>query len=151
MSMDQEDNDWSITCSDDELYDVANNLVIPFNQPGGIKVWEPSGNKISTLYKQLEKCDYIELKWVCPEKRSPSDDSRDLVDINKMTESNENKPSSVEPNQFDFDEEQPEKYNNFPKSGPKRRTTQGQRKITKLDKVMNDMKKYQTIDSQNPS
>ncbi|XP_053207718.1 uncharacterized protein LOC128391794 [Panonychus citri] len=124
MSMDQEDNDWSITCSDDELYDVANNLVIPFNQPGGIKVWEPSGNKISTLYKQLEKCDYIELKWVCPEKRSPSDDSRDLVDINKMTESNENKPSSVEPNQFDFDEEQPEKYNNFPKSGPKRRTTQ---------------------------
>ena len=135
--------DWLVECSDEELYDVANNLIIPFNQPGGTKLWEPSGLKISSLYKQIETSNFVELKWICPEKRSSSDHSNNSVDKSKIAEPNESKPSSMEPNQFDFDEEQPEKYNDFPKAGPKRRNNQGQRKVTKLDKVLNDMKKYQ--------
>lgn len=151
-----------VECSDEELYDVKNRTI---SNHKGDRVWQPEGAVIAKLYCQIEKESFLPLKWTCPGRRPPSSHSDSVEDRKNQVENADNKDKSIEINQFDFDEEQIQNTTGFLKTA-KRRSNQGiirliiyynnlltlnifpfpgQRKVTKLDKVMNDMKKYNII------
>lgn len=106
---------WFVNCSDDENEDqrIVN----------GSKVWEPEGDKIAQLYSEIEKKGFIDLKWTCPGRRSPSINSTAHSSEKKSSDPNDGNIKSNEPNEFDFDEDifdVPAKV-----SAPRRRSNQG--------------------------
>jgi PAXIP1-associated protein, putative len=99
--MSKSDEDWVVNCSDEELYDVKNRMTVV----KGKEVWEPSEDKIANLYLQIEKNGALDLKWVCPGRRSPSIHTNLTSENRKQIETNDSNTALAEPNQFDFDEE----------------------------------------------
>ncbi|XP_054163377.1 mucin-2-like [Oppia nitens] len=149
MSETTDDLSFKIECSDDENYDNNENNYRVVN---GKKVWEPTGADIARLYQQLEAKGFIELRWQCPGRRSPSvhnlaiNNKPDVIDND--TNGSDNKSSLM--NEFDFENDFNDDHNLLPmatKSGSqtKRRST-GIKKQTNLTKVMADIKKYHFVD-----
>ena len=93
--MGESTDDWKVECSDEDSY--------PEVKPS--KEWEPNGQQIAMLYRQLEKIGSIDLKWQCPGRRSPSVHSSSLGMDKKMTDANEQSKKTIEPNEFDFDDD----------------------------------------------
>lgn len=95
------DEEWKVNCSDEEtFYGDENNYRIV----NGKRIWEPKIEEIVSLYQQLEHKGFIELKWQCPGRRSPS--------VHSAQQSNEKKPEindevhkTNESNEFDFDDD----------------------------------------------
>ncbi|XP_074604870.1 PAXIP1-associated glutamate-rich protein 1A-like [Brevipalpus obovatus] len=137
-------DEWVIECSDEEMYDIKERMI---TNPRGDQVWQPEGAKIAELYKQIERDGFIPLKWICPGRRPPSVPSEVSEDKKKQVDISESKVKLNETNEFDFDEDQPQNGASFPKITTKRRSNQGTRKVTKLEKVMSDMKRYNSVQS----
>jgi uncharacterized protein with WD repeat len=138
--------EWTVECSDEESYQASSS----HRMINGKKVWEPSGQQIAFLYRQLEKSGSIDLKWQCPGRRSPSVHSNSQGSDKKL-DTGENSKTVDEPNEFDFDEDILDQPSANKPLVPRRKsaTTQATKKqVAKLDKVMNDMKKYQILDQQ---
>ncbi|CAG2101263.1 unnamed protein product [Medioppia subpectinata] len=146
------DQQFCIDCSDDENYDNndSNDRVVD-----GKRVWEPSGTDISRLYRELEAKGFIELRWLCPGRRSPSVHNLGITPKPEPSDGPVSDTKSDLMNEFDFEADfngdQP-----VPAIGakagaqPKRRAPgpekQCPKKQTNLNKVMADIKKYQFID-----
>lgn len=129
-------------CSDEEIYKADST----FSKMDGKIDWKPNPTRIAELYRQIESNGTIDLKWINPGRRSPSDHSSSQnVDI--KTESDETKPS--ETNAFDFDESDifdTDHSNKVLAATRKKSGSSSTKKVAKLDKVIGDMKKYQIID-----
>ena len=139
---------WSIDVSDDEKY--GTNLT----RQGKVTKWEPSPTRIAFLYQQLEKNGSLDLKWKCPGRRSPSVHSpaagNNVLERNKVNVVDANKQSNLLASEFEFDE----KFGDFNPTSTvtsvnrRKPVNQGSRKVAKLENVMNNLKKYQIMDSQ---
>lgn len=121
--MSQDNSDWTVSCSDEESYQPNSSQ----REVNGKKVWEPSGQQIAFLYRQLEKSGSIDLKWQCPGRRSPSVHSNSQSNDKKL-DTMDNSKLAPEPNEFDFDEDILDQPSMSSKLVPRRKsatTTQG--------------------------
>lgn len=139
--------DWIVDCSDEETYQKNGS----FSKVDGKIDWKPDPARIAELYQQIEKSGVVDLKWINPGRRSPSDHSSSQNTENK-SEADESKPSDG-PTAFDFDESDvfDEDPSNKLLATSRRKpsvTSNTTKKVAKLDKVIGDMKKYQIIDQQ---
>jgi len=141
----EDDDDWQVACSDEEMYgwhkEVRN------------RQWQPSPSRIAFLYNELERNGgSLDLKWQCSGRRPPSSSSPSNNDKKTFSVTEATKQSIS--TEFDFDEEFADSpasstvQSTVPSLTSRRKTGQTTKKVTKLDKVMSDMKKYQTIDQQ---
>ncbi|KAH9415076.1 hypothetical protein DERP_013546 [Dermatophagoides pteronyssinus] len=158
-------NDIWANCSDEETYYESNvhYRLHPSNR--NVRLWEPSGVDIVTLYEQIKTNGYVELEWKCPGRISPSQ----LTDDQQMNESNDGKQNNeqesndheqVEKTEFDFDNAFDEDSTLSPNKSTNRllgKHSRSQSMITKtktttnLTKVMQNIKKYQLNDSSDQS
>jgi hypothetical protein len=125
-----ENNNFCIECSDDENY---SNFEDNYRVVNGKRIWEPNGDQIESLYGELETKGFIELKWYCPGRRSPSVNSlintinsqkTDILDPNHDNDINK----SNHLNEFDFEQEFNNETNhsiNTKVNQPKRRSNHG--------------------------
>ena len=118
------DQKFVIECSDDDNYENNDDNYRVVN---GKRIWEPNGQLISSLYKQLEAKGFIELRWQCPGRRSPSVHNFNANERQK-TESVETEANTSDKNdlmtEFDFEtESQLPIAKTGPLSGQRRRTT----------------------------
>ena len=104
--MNESNDKFVVDCSDDESYE---NNESNYRIVNGKKVWEPNGQQIASLYRQLEAKGFIELRWQCPGRRSPSVHNINLNDRQKTepidNETNLSDKTSDLLNEFDFDTE----------------------------------------------
>ncbi|XP_053496480.1 PAXIP1-associated glutamate-rich protein 1 [Ictalurus furcatus] len=138
----QEEDDWEIPYSDEELEDPKN--------------WMPPPEEIKRLYELLAKGEMLELKWIPLPRRPPTpprtpspERDGENSDEDKEEES-ERKPPT--PTEFDFDEEP---TSVTPKNAfLVRRRTPGSsarstvKRTAQLDKVLSDMKRHQKLEEQ---
>lgn len=139
--------DWMVDCSDEETYQKNGS----FSKVDGKIDWKPDPVRIAELYQQIETSGVVDLKWINPGRRSPSDHSSSQ-NIENKSETDESKPSDG-PTAFDFDESDvfDEDPSNKLLASSRRKpsiTSNTTKKVAKLDKVIGDMKKYQIIDQQ---
>ena len=134
-------------CSDEETFQKCGTLT----KVDGKIEWRPDPARIAQLYQQVEKHGVIDLKWTNPGRRSPSDHSSSQ-NTEVKSESEEIKVSEG-PTAFDFDEH--DIFDNDPSdkllSTSRRKpsvSSNSNKKVAKLDKVIGDMKKYQIMDQQ---
>ncbi|KAL7870073.1 hypothetical protein AOLI_G00140610 [Acnodon oligacanthus] len=138
----QEEEDWEIPYSDEELEDPKN--------------WMPPPEEIKRLYELLAKGEILELKWVPLPRRPPTpprtpSPERDGEDSQEAKQE-ENQRKAPSPTEFDFDEEQTMAT---PKNAflSRRRTPGSSARSTvkreaRLDKVLSDMKRHRKIEEQ---
>ncbi|KAK2820342.1 hypothetical protein Q5P01_023301 [Channa striata] len=138
----EEDSEWEIAYSDEEIEDPKN--------------WMPPPAEIKRLYELLAKGDMLELNFVplprrppTPE-RTPSPERDDEEDAAKEREREERERRPPTPTEFDFDEEQTQ---TTPKNAfINRRRTPGSsarssvKREARLDKVLLDMKRHRKIE-----
>ncbi|KAK2877006.1 hypothetical protein Q8A67_021102 [Cirrhinus molitorella] len=136
----QNEEDWEIPYSDEEMEDPKN--------------WMPSPEEIKRLYEILAKGEMLELKWeplprrlpTPPRTPSPERDGDDSQDDKQE----DNQSKDLTPTEFDFDEEQTmaTPKNSF----LSRRRTPGSsarssvKREARLDKVLSDMKRHRKIE-----
>lgn len=127
-SLSKDDNNWRVECSDDENYGNYNDNYRIVN---GKRIWEPKGEQIAALYAQLEKKGFIELRWQCPGRRSPSVHSSQHNANDKKNDNmsdtnvgNDNNKAN-ELNEFDFENEFTKETALPAKVNPRRRSNQG--------------------------
>ncbi|KAH7644151.1 uncharacterized protein LOC124493345 [Dermatophagoides farinae] len=153
-------------CSDEETYYEPNvhYRIHPIHR--NVRLWEPSGMDIVTLYEQIKTNGYVELEWKCPGRISPSQ----LTDNQQMDESNDGQRNNdkesgdqeqVEKTEFDFDNAFDDDDDDDPTNKSTNRVlgkhSRSQPMITKtktttnLTKVMQNIKKYQLNDSSDQS
>ena len=126
--MSESNDNFVVDCSDDENYDNnESNYRLVLEQ----RVWEPKGGQIAQLYRQLESKGFIELRWQCPGRRSPSvhniaiGGQRSDTNDNDLN-INDNKTNDLL-NEFDFESEMDTKLSNMGSkaSQPQRRRSAG--------------------------
>ncbi|XP_061666124.1 PAXIP1-associated glutamate-rich protein 1 isoform X2 [Syngnathoides biaculeatus] len=138
-----EDCEWELPYSDEEMEDPAN--------------WMPPPAEIKRLYELLAKGEMLELNFEPLPRRPPTperalsperDEEEDEVEERERKE-RERKPPS--PTEFDFDEEQ--QLQSTPKNSfINRRRTPGSsarssvKREARLDKVLSDMKRHRKIE-----
>ncbi|XP_053094969.1 PAXIP1-associated glutamate-rich protein 1 [Pangasianodon hypophthalmus] len=138
----QEEDDWEIPYSDEELEDPKN--------------WMPPPEEIKRLYELLAKGEMLELKWIPLPRRAPTpprtpspERDGENSDEDKQEES-ERKPPT--PTEFDFDEEQTSVTPKNAFFGRRRTPGSSARSTVKrtaqLDKVLSDMKRHQKLEEQ---
>jgi len=128
MSESNVDKNLNVECSDDENY---GNSQDNFRLVDGKRIWEPTGEQIGQLYQQLESKGFIELRWQCPGRRSPSVHSLiNTINSQKNCETSDHDTNNTdnlktELNEFDFETD----FNNESTIGtkvqPRKRSNQG--------------------------
>ncbi|KAL4658356.1 PAXIP1-associated glutamate-rich protein 1 [Arapaima gigas] len=135
----QEEQDWEVPCSDEEIEDPKN--------------WNPPPAEIKRLYEILAKEETLQLNWVPLPRRPPTPQytpspERDGADSEEERQEERHKTPS--PTEFDFDDEPA-------LAAPKntyinRRRTPGStgrlavRREARLDKVLSDMKRHRKLE-----
>lgn len=135
------DDNWRVNCSDEERFNPAKERGV--NTP-----WEPKAEEILRMYTILSEKGVLELEWQCPGRRSPSVHSNESDGADRRAVE-ENETKTVEPNEFDFDDEGLEPKPS-PKITPRRRTnppSNAQKRVAKFDKVMLDVRRHRELDA----
>uniref|UniRef100_A0A0K8R3J1 Putative paxip1-associated protein n=1 Tax=Ixodes ricinus TaxID=34613 RepID=A0A0K8R3J1_IXORI len=135
------EDDWRVSCSDEERSPSRT------TDASGKSRWEPKPEEIIELYTDLSKKGALSLEWHCPGRRSPSVHSSESGGADRRA-IEEDEAKTVEPNEFDFDDEGMEPKCS-PKITPRRRTTPSstQKRIAKFDKVMFDVRRQRELDA----
>ncbi|KAJ8364365.1 hypothetical protein SKAU_G00131960 [Synaphobranchus kaupii] len=138
----QEEEEWEIACSDEEIEDPKN--------------WIPPPAEIKRLYGILAKGEALELNWIPLPRRpptpqhTPSPETDDDSEEEREREREERARKVPTPTEFDFDDDQ---SSVTPKNTYiNRRRTPGSsargtvRREARLDKVLSDMKRHRKIE-----
>jgi len=93
-----EDNleDWKVSCSDDEGYGGRS------DKDGK---WEPPIDQVIMFYQRLQENGSLELKWSCPGRRSPSLESESQLGSERKSSNASTSDTTKASTEFDFDEE----------------------------------------------
>ncbi|XP_023648112.1 PAXIP1-associated glutamate-rich protein 1 [Paramormyrops kingsleyae] len=141
VNTEQEEEEWEVPCSDEEIEDPKN--------------WTPPPLEVKRLYEILAKGDGLELNWIPLPRRpltpqyTPSPE-RDAGDSEEEREKEERQRKIPSPTEFDFDDEPslttPKNtyINRRRLPGSSGRSTV--RREARLDKVLSDMKRHRKME-----
>ncbi|KAK3084355.1 hypothetical protein FSP39_012130 [Pinctada imbricata] len=137
-------DDWCVYASDEELYDPTH---------CGKGTWMPHPEDILKMFEKLSKQKVLELKWKCPGRRPPEIEisQEEVVQKDVPMETEEvplpEEPKPVQPTEFDFDDAFDAALPVTPKRTPGSKTPKSQKKVAKMDKILQDVMLQQRKDS----
>uniref|UniRef100_T1INR3 PAXIP1-associated glutamate-rich protein 1 n=1 Tax=Strigamia maritima TaxID=126957 RepID=T1INR3_STRMM len=141
---DEEEEDWSVSCSDDEKYNNTSNK--------SKVMWEPKPEEIVELYKVLSEKGILEIEWKCPGRRSPSPPPSnatlqdDSGDENQMDE----QKNVAESTEFEFDDDMAPTTALKPRRslGHAKLRGSGQKRTASLQNVVSEIIRHRKLENQ---
>lgn len=127
--MTEENDDWQVEASDDEVYGPTKG------------VWEPAPEDIVELYNKILKDSVLELQWVCPGRKSLQEETENTEQTQNPNEGKEEEKKlevPAAPTEFDFDESS-EMNPITPRRTPgSAKTPRSHKRVANMDKIWND-------------